>query len=138
MPRSDKLSPGGTKLLQEAQLAHLATVLPDGSPQVTPVWVDVEPDGSFLLVNTADGRLKTRNVEQNPEVAVSVTDKDNYYRLVNVRGTIVDRIHEGADEHIDRMAQKYTGQEKYPWHQPGSTRVILKIKPHHVLERGTE
>ncbi len=138
MPRSDKLSPGGTKLLQEAQLAHLATVLPDGSPQVTPVWVDVEPDGSFLLVNTADGRLKTRNVEQNPEVAVSVTDKDNYYRLVNVRGTIVDRIHEGADEHIDKMAQKYIGQEKYPWHQPGSTRVILKIKPHHVLERGTE
>jgi PPOX class probable F420-dependent enzyme len=138
VPRADRISPGGVKLLQEPQLAHLATVLPDGSPQVTPVWVDVEADGSLIYINTADGRLKDRNVDQNPEVAVSVTDKDNFYRLVNVRGTIVERVHEGAAEHIDKLAKKYLGQDKYPWHQPGSTRVIYRIKPHHVVERGTE
>jgi PPOX class probable F420-dependent enzyme len=138
VPRADRISPGGVKLLQEPQLAHLATVLPDGSPQVTPVWVDVEADGSLIYINTADGRLKDRNVDQNPEVAVSVTDKDNFYRLVNVRGTIVERVHEGAAEHIDKLAKKYLGHDKYPWHQPGSTRVIYRIKPHHIVERGTE
>ena len=137
MPKSDKLSPGAVKLLQEPQLAHFATVMSDGSPQVTPVWVDVEPDGSAILINTAAGRIKDKNAERNGEVAVSVTDSNDYYRLVNVRGTIVERTFEGADEHIDKMAQKYLGQEEYPWRQPDQRRVILKIKPHHVLERGT-
>ena len=138
MPRSDKLSPGGVKLLQEPQLAHFATVMADGSPQVTPVWVDVEADGGTILVNTAAGRVKDRNAERNGEVAVSVVDKNDAYRLVNVRGTIVERTFEGADDHIDKMAKKYLGRDKYPWRQPDQQRVILKIKPHHVLERGTE
>lgn len=138
MAKTDKLSPGAVKLLKEPQLAHLATVMADGAPQVTPVWVDVEDDGSLVLVNTGEGRVKDRNAERNPEVAVSVTDKDNYYRLVGIRGTIVERTYEGADAHIDMLAKKYLGQDKYPWHQPGQKRVIYKIKPHHVVERGTE
>lgn len=138
MPNADKLSPGAVKLLQEPQLAHIATVMSDGAPQVTPVWVDVEPDGSLVLINTGEGRVKDRNVERNPEIAVSVVDKDNYYRFAVVRGTIVERTNEGADAHIDALAKKYLGKDKYPWHQPGQKRVIYKIKPHHVLERGTE
>jgi PPOX class probable F420-dependent enzyme len=138
MPKADKLSPGAVKLLQEKQLAQLATVMKDGSPQVTPVWVDVEPDGSHILVNTAEGRVKSRNTERNPRVAVSVVDAQNPYRLAVVRGSIVERRHEGADQHIDRLAQKYLGQEKYPWRNPAEQRVILRIKPEHVIEQGVE
>ncbi len=135
MPRADKLSPGAVKLLQEPQLAQLATIMPDGSPQLTPVWVDVEPDGGHVLVNTSDGRLKTRNVASNPEVAVSVVDKENPWRWAIVRGTVVERRHEGAAEHIDQLAKKYLGQDRYPWHNPSQPRVILRIKPHHVMEQ---
>jgi PPOX class probable F420-dependent enzyme len=136
MPRTDRLSPGAVKLLQEKQIANLATTMPDGSPQVTPVWVDVEPDGSHVLVNTADGRVKTRNAERDPRVVVSVVDSNDFYRYAIVKGTIVERRHEGANEHIDAMAKKYIGADKYPWHQPGQTRVILRIKPEQVMERG--
>lgn len=136
MPKTDKLSPGGVKLLQEPQLAQFATVMTDGSPQITPVWVDVEPDGSHILINTAEGRLKTRNIDRNPHVAVSVVDAQNAWRYVVVRGTVVEQQHEGADDHIDRMAQKYLGKETYPFRNSEETRVILRIKPHHVLEQG--
>ncbi len=138
MPKADKLSPGAVKLLQEKHLAQLATVMSDGSPQVTPVWVDVEPDGSHVLINTADGRLKMKNAARNPHVAVSVVDSQNPWRFAIVRGTVVEQRHEGADEHIDRMAQKYLGQEKYPFHRSDERRVILRIKPHHVLEQNVE
>lgn len=138
MPKSDKLSSGGVKLLQEPQLAQFATVMADGAPQITPVWVDVESDGSYILINTAEGRLKTRNTSRNPDVAVSVVDSQNPWRYAVVRGKVVEQVHEGADDHIDRMAQKYLGQEKYPFRRPDETRVILRIKPHHVLEQGVE
>ncbi|MBA3947801.1 MAG: PPOX class F420-dependent oxidoreductase [Herpetosiphonaceae bacterium] len=136
MPKADKLSPGGVKLLQEKQIAQFATVMADNSPQITPVWVDVEPDGSHILINTDDSRLKTKNTTQNPEVAVSVVDSQNSYRYAVVRGTVVERRHEGASEHIDHLAQKYLGQERYPMHTPDESRVILRIKPHHVMEQG--
>ncbi|HEY0603210.1 MAG TPA: PPOX class F420-dependent oxidoreductase [Herpetosiphonaceae bacterium] len=138
MPKSDKLSSGGVKLLQEPQLAQFATVMADGAPQITPVWVDVEPDGSHILINTAEGRLKTKNTSRNPDVAVSVVDSQNPWRYAVVRGKVVEQVHDGADDHIDRMAQKYLGQEKYPFRRPDETRVILRIKPHHVLEQGVE
>lgn len=138
MPKSDKLSSGGVKLLQEPQLAQFATVMADGAPQITPVWVDVEADGSHILINTAEGRLKTKNTSRNPDVAVSVVDSQNPWRYAVVRGKVVEQVHEGADDHIDRMAQKYLGQEKYPFRRPDETRVILRIKPHHVLEQGVE
>ncbi|HEY0738846.1 MAG TPA: PPOX class F420-dependent oxidoreductase [Herpetosiphonaceae bacterium] len=138
MPKSDKLSSGGVKLLQEPQLAQFATVMADGAPQITPVWVDVEPDGSHILINTAEGRLKTKNTSRNPDVAVSVVDAQNPWRYAVVRGKVVEQVHDGADDHIDRMAQKYLGQEKYPFRRPDEQRVILRIKPHHVLEQGVE
>ncbi len=138
MPKADRLSPGGVKLLQEKLLAHFVTVLSDGSPQVTPVWVDVEDDGSHVLVNTAEGRLKSRATEHNHEVALSVVDKQNDWRWLSVRGTVVERLHDVADAHIDKMAQKYLGQPTYPFRNPSEQRVLLRIKPHHVVEQGTE
>jgi len=136
MAKSNHLSEGGIKLLQEPLLAHFATVLPDQSPQVTPVWVDVEPDGSHVLVNTAAGRLKTNNVSHNPEVALSVVDKENDFRFVIVRGTVVEQRAEGAREHINFLSKKYTGQEIYTFGPPDEQRVIIRIKPHHVIEQG--
>ena len=137
MPKADRISPGGVKLLQEPQLAHFVTLMADGSPQVSPVWVDVEPDGSQILINTAEGRVKTRNAGRDDRVAVSVVDSKDPWRFVLVRGTIVERTHEGADALIDALAKKYMGVDSYPFRQPGEQRVTLKIKPHNVVERGT-
>jgi PPOX class probable F420-dependent enzyme len=125
-------------LLQEKQLAHVATVLADGSPQVTPVWVDVEQDGSHLFINTSLGRLKERNLIREPRVALSVVDSQNPFRAVAIRGRVVERRgpSEGADEHIDRLAKKYLGVDKYPNRRPGEDRVTLRIKPEWILERG--
>ncbi len=136
MPRSDRLSPGAVALLQEPQLAQLATIMHDGAPQVTPVWVDVDPDGSHVLINTSDTRLKTRNISRDPRVAVSVVDSKNPWRYTIVRGRVIEQRHEGADEHIDKMAKKYLGQDTYPFHQPNEKRVVLRIKPDHVVEQG--
>lgn len=138
MPKADHLSPGGIKLLQEPQLAHFATVLPDGSPQVTPVWVDVEQDGSHILINTAAGRLKTNNVGRNPEVAVSVVDAQQPFRYVTVRGTVVEQRTEGARAHINFLSKKYVGADVYTFGPPDEQRVIIRIRPHHVIEQGVE
>lgn len=138
MPRTDRISAGGVKLLQEPQLAHFVTLMADGSPQSTPVWVDVEPDGSAILINTAEGRVKTKNTERDNRVAVSVVDSSNAWRCVLARGTIVERRHGGADAHIDRLAKKYLGKDTYPFRREGEQRVTLVIKPHHVIEMGTE
>lgn len=135
MPKASQLSAEAVKLFQEPQLAHFVTVMPDGSPQVTPVWVDVADDGSEILINTAEGRTKARNTEQNAEVAVSVVDKHNDFRWVTVRGTVADRRHEGANEHIDKLAKKYLGLDIYPNHRPDEQRVIIAIKPHNVVEQ---
>src|SRR5712691_10161793 len=101
MPRGDRLSPSGVKLLQEKQLAILSTIMRDGSPQATPVWVDVEPDGAHILINTVVGHLKARNIERDPRVAVTVVDGQNPFRSVVVRGTIVEQVghEEGASDH---------------------------------------
>lgn len=138
MPRADRLSPGGVKLLLEKQLAIFSTVMKDGSPQATPVWVDVEPDGTHILINTAEGRLKTNNIARDPRVAVTVVDSQNTQRTVVVRGTIVETRgpDQGANDHISMLAKKYTGRDQYHF-RAGETRVILRIKPTHVLERGT-
>jgi PPOX class probable F420-dependent enzyme len=118
-------------LLQDKKaFAHLATIMPDGAPQVTPVWVDYR-DG-HVMVNTAKGRVKARNMEQGSPVALSVTDPDNPYRYVQVRGVVSRVREEGADEHIDFLAKKYLGQDKYPFRQPGEERVIYEIEPQKV------
>ncbi len=138
MPKASKLSEGAVKLLQEKQIAQLATVMRDGSPQVTPVWIDVEPDGSHILINSAEGRIKTRNTAREPRVAVSVVDSQNPYRYAVIRGRIVERTHEGADAHIDRMAKKYLGQDIYPFRSANEQRLLVKIAPRRVSGMGLE
>jgi PPOX class probable F420-dependent enzyme len=119
---------------QKKAFAHLATVMPDGSPQVTPVWFDVS--GDRIRVNTARGRQKDRNMQQNAKVALSVIDPDNPYRFVVVRGRIANVTEEGADAHIDSLAKKYLGQDKYPFRKPGEQRVIFEIEPAIVHTQG--
>jgi len=118
------------KLFREPNFAHLATLMPDGSPQVTPVWVDI--DEKFVLVNTAEGRQKPKNIRRDPRVAIDVVSRDDPYRMVTIRGRVVEITSEGADDHIDKLAKKYLGQGKYPFRSPGERRVIFKIEPEYV------
>ncbi len=127
---STTLSEGVKKLFLEPNFAHLATLMPDGSPQVSPVWVDVE--GDRILVNTAEGRAKPRNVRRDPRVAISIHRQDNPYSSAFIRGRVVEITHEGAEDHIHKMAKKYLGQDRYPYLQPGEQRVILVIEPQQV------
>ena len=90
MPRADRLSPGAVKLLQEKQLAIVSTIMPDGAPQATPTWVDVEPDGTHILINTVAGHIKANNIARDPRIAVTVVDSQNPWRNVTVRGTVVE------------------------------------------------
>ncbi len=121
-------------IIHKKSFAHFATLMEDGTPQVNPVWVD-EKDG-YLLVNSAVGRVKDKNVRHNPQVALSVTDPENPYRMLAVRGRVVEYITEGADAHIDSMAKKYMGLDKYPMRKPGEQRVIYKIAPESVSSMG--
>jgi PPOX class probable F420-dependent enzyme len=114
-------------LFNKKAFAHLATLMPDGKPQVNPVWVDY--DGKYVLINTAEGRLKDKNMQRDGRVALSITDPDNPYRYLEVRGRVAQRTYEGADAHIDAMAKKYLGQDKYPFRKPGEVRVIYKVTP---------
>ena len=114
-------------LLTKKAFAHLVTLLPDGKPQSTPVWVDY--DGKHVLINTAVGRLKDKNMQRDPRVAFSVTDPENPYRYLEVRGRVVERTKAGADQHIDAMAKRYLGQDKYPFRKAGEERVIFKVQP---------
>jgi PPOX class probable F420-dependent enzyme len=113
-------------ILKKKSFAHFATLMPDGTPQVSPVWVDQQ--GDYVLINSALGRVKDKNVHHNPAVAISVCDPDNPYRMLSMRGNIVAITQDGADEHIDKMAKKYMGQDKYPFRKPGEVRVIYKIE----------
>lgn len=117
-------------MFQKCAFAQLATVMPDGSPQVTPVWVDY--DGKYVIVNTSQGRQKERNVRRDGRVAISMQDPDDAYRWMMIRGRVVEVTPEGGVDHINKMAKKYRGLDKYPWLAPGEVRVILKIKPEKV------
>jgi PPOX class probable F420-dependent enzyme len=114
--------------------AQLATVNADGTPQVTPVWVDY--DGTHVLVNTARGRVKTKNLERNPQVALAISDPENPYRYVGIQGRVVEMTEKGGDAHIDKMAKKYLNKDSYPFRQPGEVRVIVKIAPEKVHTNG--
>ena len=103
----------------------LATLMPDGSPQATPVWLDY--DGQFVYFNSARGRVKDRNVRRDPRVAISIPDPENPYRYLEVRGRVVDITEKGADDHINKLSQKYLGQAQYPYRQPGEVRVLYKV-----------
>ncbi len=121
-------------LFQKKAFAHLATINADGTPQVTPVWVDY--DGTKILVNSARGRRKDKNMERNRAVALSMQDPDNPYRYLEVRGNVEEITEDGADEHIDKMAKKYMGVDKYPGRSPGEVRVLYKIKPERISKMG--
>jgi PPOX class probable F420-dependent enzyme len=121
-------------LTQKIAFAHLATLMPDGSPQVTPVWFHYR-DGKFI-VNTARGRVKDRNMSRNANVALSIVDPDNPYAHIAVRGTIVKETEEGADDSIDSLAKKYLGKDKYPFRTPTEKRVIYEIEPVSVSSMG--
>ena len=121
-------------LFRKKAFASLATVNPDGTPQVTPVWCDF--DGEHLLVNSAKGRRKDANMRERPHVALAIMDPDNPYRYLEVRGSVEEITESGAREHIDKMARKYTGADKYGWSKPGEVRVLYKIKPEHVSSMG--
>ena len=121
-------------LTEKKAFAHLATIMPDGTPQVTPVWF-LYKDGKFV-VNTARGRVKDRNMTKNAKVALSITDPDNPYAHIAVRGKVVRTTEEGASASIDAMAKKYLGQDKYPFGRPGEVRVIYEIQPTSVAAMG--
>ena len=121
-------------LLTARAFANLATSMDDGTPQVTPVWFDVE--GEYVRVNSAQGRVKDRNMRARPYVALNIVDPQNPYRYLQIRGPVVEITTEGADAHIDTLAEKYTGAGRRFNHQPGEVRVIYKIKPEHVHASG--
>lgn len=118
-------------LFEKRAFAHLATLMEDGSPQVTPVWIDF--DGTYILVNSARGRVKDRNMRRDPRVAIEIIDPDDPYRYFQVQGKVVDITEEGAADHIDKMAQKYMGKERYPYHRPDETRVLYKVLPEKII-----
>lgn len=114
-------------LTSKKAYAHLATTMADGSPQVTPVWF--EYDGEVIIVNSAIGRTKDRNMKRDARVALSIQDPDNPYRYLQIRGMVVEITTDGADASIDRLALKYLGQERYPGRRLGEVRVVYKIQP---------
>jgi PPOX class probable F420-dependent enzyme len=121
-------------LTEKKSFANLGTLMPDGSPQVTPVWFFYR-DGKFI-VNTARGRAKDRNMKANKLVALSISDPDNPYSHVSLRGRIVKETEEGADAMIDAMAKKYMGVDKYPYRQASEVRVTYEIEPISVSAMG--
>ena len=122
------LSADALRLLGEGKnLAIIATIMPDGSPQATAVWVDT--DGEQVRFNTAEGRVKTKNLRRDPRVAVAVLNADNPYEQVTIRGRVVEFVHEGAVEHIDSLARKYVGTDVFTERDPNDQRVIVKIAP---------
>jgi PPOX class probable F420-dependent enzyme len=121
-------------LFEKKAFASLGTLMPDGKPQVTPVWCDF--DGKHVVVNSAKGRVKDRNMRRDPRVSMALIDPDNPYRYLQLQGRVVEITEEGADRHIDKMAKKYLGQDKYPFRQPGEVRVLYKIEPDRVSTIG--
>ncbi|MEM3064610.1 MAG: PPOX class F420-dependent oxidoreductase [Candidatus Nitrosotenuis sp.] len=125
-----ELTDSAINLFKGKNIAFVASLMNDGSPHITPVWIDY--DGQFILINTAEGRIKQRNFARDPRVAVSVMDSNNPYNVVSIRGRVVEQTVIGADEHIDNLAKKYLGVDKYPFRTPAEKRIILKIKPENV------
>ncbi len=130
------LTPGVRALFEGKNFGHLATIMPDGSPQVSVVWVDVEGDN--ILVNTADGRIKPRNVRRDPRVAISIYDQDAPYKSAAIQGEVVEVRAEGAVENIHKLAKKYMGLDQYPNLKPGEQRLLFVIRPDKVFGMMTD
>src|SRR5215813_7332283 len=121
-------------LFSKKAFASLATLMPNGEPQVTPVWVDLE--GEQLVINSAKGRQKDRNLRRDPRVSIAIVDPENPYRYLEIRGRVSEITEQGGAPHLDKMAKKYLGVDKYPWSKPGDVRVIYKIQPEHATMMG--
>ena len=117
-------------LFENKDFAHVATLNSDGSPQVSAVWIGL--DGDLITFNTAEGRLKAKNLQRDPNVAISIAGQENPYENLIVQGKVVELAHDGADEDIDALAKRYLDADSYPYRQPGEERVIVKIEPEKV------
>lgn len=133
MAKNEKLSPDAAQLFKDKNLVYVATLMPDGSPQITPTWVDVDEENNTIIVNTAKGRVKQKNLSRDPRVAVAVVDRNNPYNVATIRGRVAEQTTAGADAHIDKMAKKYLGMDSYPFRNAAEERVLLKIKPEKVF-----
>ena len=131
---AEQIADGIKDILNKPGYAHLATLMKDGSPQVTPVWYDF--DGTHIRINTAKGRLKDKNMRRDKQVALSIQDPDNPYRYLAIRGDVDEITENGADAHIDSLAKKYLGKDRYPFRATGEVRVIYKIRPEKVSTSG--
>lgn len=121
-------------LTRKKAFAQLATLMPDGSPHVAPVWFEF--DGKDILINSAKGRVKDKNMRRDPRVGIDILDPDNPYRHLSIRGRVVEITENGAEEHIDKLAKIYIGQDRYPYRGPGEVRVIYKIEPERTYSMG--
>jgi len=119
------------QLLTGKNFAFVATLMKDGSPQITPTWIDF--DGNSILINTAEGRVKQKNISRDPHIAISIVDQDNPYQMVTIRGKVIEQTSSGADDHIDKLAKRYLGVDKYPFRSQDEKRVILKVQPEKVF-----
>ncbi len=126
------LSDRDRRILEAPNFASIATLMSDGSPHVSTIWIEV--DGDDVVLNTAEGRVKTVNIRRDPRVSISVFDQNDPYEQVVIRGTVVDLAHDGAKEQIDRLAKKYLGLDEYPWLEPGEQRVIVRVRPDRVSD----
>jgi PPOX class probable F420-dependent enzyme len=126
-----RLTERALKFIDGKNFAFLATLLPDGSPHVTPMWVDHE--GDMVIMNTAMGRVKQNNVARDPRVSLAIADSNNPYDRIVIHGRVVDQTEQGAEAHIDKLAKKYTGLNKYQKTSPTEKRIILKIEPLQIL-----
>lgn len=119
------------RLLTGKNFAFVATLMKDGSPQITPTWIDY--DGKTILINTAEGRTKQKNLSRDQRVAISIVDQNNPYNMVTIRGKVIEQTIKGADEHIDKLAKRYLGVDKYPFRSPTEKRIILKVTPEKIF-----
>jgi PPOX class probable F420-dependent enzyme len=131
---ADSIEGPGRALLEAPNFCQVGTLRKDGSPTVTPTWVDV--DGDVVVINTADGRAWPANVRRDPRVNLTVMNQENPYEFVSIKARMIEETTEGADEHIDRMAMKYLGEEKYPFRAEGEVRLIFRFEPEEVKHFG--
>jgi PPOX class probable F420-dependent enzyme len=127
------LSKEALALIDRPIIAHLATIDSKGRPQITPLWID--HDGNDILVNTAEGRAKANNIRRDPIVGISLVDPNDPYAVVSLRGLVTDITTDGADAHIDSLAKKYMGVDRYPNHTEEEVRIKIRITPEHIFRQ---
>ena len=132
MQITHELTESAIGLLKGKNIAFVASIMKSGGPQITPVWIDY--DGQYILINTAEGRVKQKNFQRDPRIVISLINPTNPYNTVSIRGNVTEQVVDGADDHIDKLAKKYLGVDKYPFRSPEEKRVILRIKPEKVFQ----